>query len=111
MAEKIFVEGLFYKLPSDKAPKFIKANLSFNVVKFVEFLQAQQNERGWVNIDVKESREGKIYAEVNTWQAEKKDVPVIQEGQSFEEQMSAPAQEPTKSDDNNSIDIKDIPFA
>lgn len=110
MAEKQFCEGLFYKQPGPKAPPFIKANLSFNVIKFVEWLQKQTNERGWVNVDIKESREGKIYAELNNWQP-KKEVQTIQQGQSFDEQMNAPAQEPTKIDDDNSIDIKDIPFA
>jgi len=109
MAEKIFVEGLFFKEPNEKVKNFIKANLSFNVVKFTEWLQKQTNERGYVNVDVKVGKTGSIYCELNTWKPQAK-VPVIQEGQSFDEQMKAPAQEPTKVEDENEINIKDIPF-
>jgi hypothetical protein len=81
--DKIFADGLFFKKPSEKAPKFIIGNLSVNVGKFVPFLQAQTNERGWVNLDIKESKNGTIYIEVNDWQkgqeTKKEEIPTINE--------------------------------
>lgn len=77
--EKQFVQGMFYREPSDKAPKWVKGNLSFRVKEFTEFLMAQEDERGWVNIDLKESKGGKIYAEVNTYKPQKQEIPVIEE--------------------------------
>ena len=102
MIDKIFCDGIFVKR-NEKAPEFVIANLSFNVDKFTNFIKAQQNERGWVNIDLKKSKSDIMYAEVNTWKPQAKE-------QSFESQMNAPAQEPTKSNEENIIDIKDIPF-
>lgn len=64
MAE--FVDGLFIDR-REKAPDFVKANLSFNVKKFTEYLESKANDRGYVNIDLKESREGKLYASLNDW--------------------------------------------
>lgn len=63
---KIFANGFIYKTPSPKAPEFIKANLSFKADEFIKFLQENDN-GGWVNVDVKESKNGKIYGELNTW--------------------------------------------
>ena len=99
--EKQFVDGIFCKR-NEKAPEFVIANLSFNVDKFTNFIKAQQNERGWVNIDLKKGKTGNMYAEVNNWKPKAE--------QSFEAQMNAPAQEPTKSDGEKEIDIKDIPL-
>jgi hypothetical protein len=84
--EKQFVDGIFVKR-SEKAPEFVIANLSFNVEKFTNFLKAQENERGWVNIDLKTSRKGTMYAELNTWKPPVKeqtpekadDIPIINE--------------------------------
>lgn len=64
--EKIFTEGMIFKLPNEKAPDFIKGSLSFKVTEFIDFLKKHDN-KGWVNIDLKVSTGGKAYAEINTW--------------------------------------------
>ena len=97
MAENIFAEGLFYKNPSEKAPKFIKANISIRVDEFVKFIEKYKKADGFVNLDVKESKAGKTYVSLNTWDkgqtptggAKKEEIPVIQDRE---------------------IDVKDIPF-
>lgn len=89
---KIFADGFIYKTPSPKAPEFIKANLSFKVEEFIKFLQANDN-GGWVNVDVKVSKGGKIYGELNTW---KKDDTRETKGE-----IERPTEE---------IDPNDIPF-
>jgi hypothetical protein len=71
--DKNFTKGLIAKKPHDNAPDFVKATLSIKVDEFIEWLGENSN-KGWVNIDVKESRGGKWYAELNDWKP-KKDTP------------------------------------
>ena len=74
MSDKIFVDGLIAKKPSDKAPDFVKANLSIKVEDLGKFLREKYKAgEEWVNVDIKESQNGKWYAEVNTWKPEKKE--------------------------------------
>ena len=68
--EKVFTNGLIFKLPSNKAPEFVKGSLSVKVADFVAFLKEHETNSGWVNIDIKESREGKLYCELNTYMPE-----------------------------------------
>jgi hypothetical protein len=66
---KIFVTGLVAKKPRPTAPDWIKCNLSVNRDELVTWLTGQTNE--WINIQVCESRNGKWYAEVDTWKPKK----------------------------------------
>lgn len=52
MAEKILAKGLFANAPHPTAPEFVKGKLSIKVDDFIEFLQANKNEKGYVNIDL-----------------------------------------------------------
>lgn len=67
--EKVFPAGLIYKAPSPRAPQWVKANISVKVDEFIGFLKQYDN-NGWVNIDVKESKGGKIYCELSTYKRE-----------------------------------------
>lgn len=99
---KIFADGFIYKTPSPKAPEFIKANLSFKVEEFIKFLQANDND-GWVNVDVKVSKGGKIYGELNTWKKDdtRDNNPPSREDLKTIPKIDYPAEE---------IDSNDIPF-
>ena len=67
MADNNFPKGLIFKKPHDNAPSFVKGALSIKVSEFTEW--AKENEKnGWVNLDLKESKEGKYYASINTYQ-------------------------------------------
>ena len=68
MENKTFADGIMFRLPSEKSPKWIKGNISVNVAKFTDFLNKVSNERGWVNLDVKDSKNGTMYIELNTYQ-------------------------------------------
>lgn len=70
MTEAKFIDGLTVKQPRENAPDFIKASLSFNIPKLIAWAKAQESE--WVNADLKESREGKLYVQVNTYKKEAK---------------------------------------
>jgi len=68
--EKIFVDGMMFKKPRDGAPDFVKGTISVKAVEFTEFLKKYET-NGWVNLDLKKSKEGKLYLELNTWKPEK----------------------------------------
>jgi hypothetical protein len=70
--EKEFVKGLFVNR-RENAPDFVKANLSFKVETFIEYLKSKANEANYVNIDIKESKEGKLYADLNDWKPKQED--------------------------------------
>ena len=51
---------------NDQAPDWVVCGLSFKVDDMKAFLD-QHNNAGWVNVQVKKSQGGKIYAELDTW--------------------------------------------
>jgi hypothetical protein len=80
------VNGLITKDPREGAPDWIHACLSFKVDEFITYLKAHEKD-GWVNIDIKRSKEKKkLYPDLNDWNP----------GQS-----SAPKQENSKYDYNS----------
>ncbi len=64
-----YVNGLFVKR-RENAPDFVITNLSFSVVKFIEYLNSHANAKGYVNIDVLRSKKGILYAKLNDWTPE-----------------------------------------
>lgn len=70
--DKKYVEGLFANRPHEKAPDFVKASLSIQVERFIEWLSEQEtSEKGYVKIDILEGREGAYYAKHNDWNPDK----------------------------------------
>ena len=67
MVEKIFADGIRFSEPSEKAPDFIKGRISIQAEQALAFIEKYKDERGWLNLDVKESKGGKLYVELNTW--------------------------------------------
>ncbi len=65
MAEKL--NGLIVKDPKQGAPSFVVGALSFKTEEFIESLR-KNDKNGWVNLNLKRSKEGKLYAEVDTWE-------------------------------------------
>jgi len=65
MSEKEFVSGLFVKAPHEKAPDFVKFGISIKRVELMEWLAGRGDE--WINLQVKTSQSGKMYAEVDNW--------------------------------------------
>ena len=66
--EKIFADGFRFEKPREGSPEFIKGRISVKVPEAIIFLQKHQNNGGWVNIDLKKSKGGVLYLELNTWQ-------------------------------------------
>ena len=67
--EKEFVNGLLVKAPHVNAPPFIKVKLSLKRTDLIDWLSAKTGD--WINLDVKEAKSGKWYAEVDTWEPAK----------------------------------------
>jgi len=92
MTEKQFVDGLIVKPPHEKAPDFVKGSISIKRKELGNWLRGKKDD--WINIDVKESKGGKWYAEVNAWKPD---------GQKSNAEQQAPRQGGDFIDD-------DIPF-
>ncbi len=99
MADKVFADGIYFDLPREGAPEFVKGRVSFKVAEAVAFLEGNVNNAGYVNIDLKVSQNGKAYAELNQWKPSG-DAPV------------APVEEPATPIEYPSGEINpdDIPF-
>ncbi len=93
--EKNFVKGVFIKMPHDKAPNFILLDMSFKPHEFFTWCQDHIDSKGWVNIQVKKSQKGTLYAELNSWK-KKEEIPVEE-----------PTPEPVV---DTQPDLSDIPF-
>ena len=102
MADIIFAEGASYERRTDKMPEFIVGRLSFNVDKFVEFLQQHRNDRGYVNLDIKTSKTGREYLSLNVWKKpEALTEKTVQKSTITHEPIDYPTEE---------INPEDIPF-
>ena len=73
MADVTFVDGMIVKR-RPKAPDFVKCSLSFKMAEFTKFARANHSD-GWLNIDIKLSKGGKLYAELDTWKPDKANSP------------------------------------
>ena len=63
--EKEFVNGLIVKAPNPAAPDFVKCSISIKRADLGNWLRSKDDE--WINLQVKESKGGKWYAEVDNW--------------------------------------------
>jgi hypothetical protein len=65
VSDKEFVDGLIVKPPISGAPDFIKCQISIKRKDLGNWLRGKEDD--WINLDVKVSKKGKWYAEVNNW--------------------------------------------
>tara|TARA_R100000935_G_C2839573_1_gene170200 strand:+ start:3819 stop:4088 length:270 start_codon:yes stop_codon:yes gene_type:complete len=65
--EKIFADGFSFKR-REGAPEFVIGRQSIKVDEAVAFLKANVK-NGWVNLDIKQSKKGTYYCELDTWEA------------------------------------------
>lgn len=60
-----FIPGLFFKDKHENAPDFVICKGSIKVADMAAWLATQDGE--WVSFDLKRSREGKPYSQIDTW--------------------------------------------
>jgi hypothetical protein len=107
MADKKFATGIYADAPHPNAPEFVKARLSIKVQDAIAFLKEHEKQSGYVDLDVKESREGKWYVELNEYQPKERSQrePNVQRG---------PRHDSTRVSDlaypKDDINPDDIPF-
>ena len=65
--EKIFADGFSFKR-REGAPAFVIGRQSIKVEEAIAFLKANVK-NGWVNLDIKQSKGGSYYCELDTWEA------------------------------------------
>lgn len=65
--EKEFPKGIRFDKPKEGAPDFVKGKIGIYAPDFIEYLQAKKNEKGWVNLDLKQSKGGKLYLDLDDW--------------------------------------------
>lgn len=69
--EKIFADGFIFKR-NEKAPEFVIGRMSIKVDDAVAFLK-QHEDKGWVNLGVKQARSGNYYIELDTFKPKSDD--------------------------------------
>lgn len=69
-----FVDGLIVKAPHERAPEYVKAQISIKVPELGAWLREQYKagKTEWINLDVKVAKSGKWYAAVNTYKKDDK---------------------------------------
>lgn len=76
MNDPQFVDGMIAKKPHENAPDFIKCALAVKRKELIEWLENHGTE--WINIDVKESKKGSWYAQVNDYKPQnQEEIPTI----------------------------------
>jgi len=95
--DKIFVDGMIVKR-HENAPDFVICSLSLKGAELVAFMRQHQKD-GWVNIQVKRSQGGKLYAELDTWKPTQGQEATA--GMAQARQAAAPP---------NDFDDSDVPF-
>lgn len=60
-----FIDGLIFKAPHENAPEYVIAKISIKRAELIAWLQSQTGD--WINADLKESQQGKLYAAVDDW--------------------------------------------
>lgn len=91
--ENKYIDGLFLEQKKDNQPEFVKGKISINIEKFIPYLKANAKEQKWVNLDLLQSKDGRLYLKLNDWKPK-----------------FATETERIASEDLETIDISDLPF-
>jgi len=80
MSEKKYVNGLYIKSPSDRAPDWVMGKLSINVSQFREWMQGHLRDNPgaeWINIEMTRQKKdpSKGSAVLDEWKPEQKAEP------------------------------------
>lgn len=106
MNDKQFINGLLAYKPRDTAPDFIKANILVYRDDLIRWLETQGEK---IKIDLKESRKGKWYAELNTYTKTPSESWKGRDA-AMEAVYGQNAAQSHTEDNNDEIDIDQIPF-
>jgi len=104
MNDKQFAVGFFaeHKDIDGSNGTFRITKIGVNVAEAIDFLQAHQNQAGYVNLDLKTAQNGKAYIELNTYQK-----PDTAQSEAPQWEGREQARQAVQGDD---IDLEDLPF-
>jgi len=108
----IFADGINFSKPTEGTPEWIKGKISVRVENFYAWAKQHVNQNGFVNLDLKKSKEkGTLYLQLNDWKPEIKK-PNFSAGEVDPEQVVGNFEDTTTSPDENGrvIDTDSIPF-
>ena len=71
METKQFAKGFIFKR-NEKAPEWAIGKLSLKQDEAIEFIN-NFSKNGWLNLEVKKSKEGKFYIELDTFETKEKE--------------------------------------
>ena len=66
--EVLFADGIYFKR-NENAPEFVVGKVKFKVDEAIKTLKEFQSD-GWLSVDIKQSKSGNYYVEVDTWKPE-----------------------------------------
>jgi len=109
--EKMWVVGMRFEAPNEimkeKTP-WIKGKISIKVQDFIKFIEKYETKSGWVNIDLKKSKEkGTLYLELNQWKPKENDLDLGETAQQKDEERP---NEDVIDLDGRVLNPDDIPF-
>ena len=78
---KIFAKGFSFKR-NENAPEFVVGKLSLKADEAIQFIK-DNSSNGWVNLDVKKSKDGKYYIELDNFKLNKAKQEKLEEGLPF----------------------------
>lgn len=111
--EIIFPKGISSRGVSEKAPDYVKDNISIKVSDFLEWIQGEGkqyiNNGGWLNLVVKTSREGKRYMSVDMYEPKPKKE-LSEDDKRWLAESRAEINRGSDLPDLNQINPEDIPF-
>ena len=79
--DKVFAKGFSFKR-NDNAPEFVVGKISLKADEAIQFIKDNSFE-GWVNLDVKKSKDGKYYIELDNFKLNKAKHEKLEEGLPF----------------------------
>lgn len=66
MSDKKKIDGLIVK-KNDKSPEWVLTSVSMDVEPFKKWLDENKNAKGWVNLDLKKTKDGRFYLDHNDY--------------------------------------------
>ena len=69
--ERVFAEGFSFRKPTGDAPEYVVGRLSLKVDDAINFINANKNANGWINLSIMIGRSGNPYVELDTYEPKK----------------------------------------
>ena len=67
MPKTEYPKGIYLDEPRQGAPDYVKGKVSIKGEVAIPWIQEKMNEKGYVNLDLLENKEGELYLKVNDW--------------------------------------------